>query len=265
MAGSEAQLEGARSIRAALEAESRPIHAIYASEGKRATDLARIERLAATRGLTVERLPAALIDERAQGNTHGGLLARVGARRYAPLDSLLPASGAPFLALLDGVEDPYNFGQALRSLYAAGVDGVILNERDWQSAAGIVARASAGASERLALARVESIGAAIAFAKAAGLTVACSEHSRRARSCYEADLTAPLLLMLGGERRGIAAQWRAAADLALRIPYEAQGLSLGTTAATAVLAFEIRRQRVLALRGRKKRARCSLSPGTSRP
>ena len=149
----------------------------------------------------------------------------------------------PFLALLDGVEDPYNFGQALRSLYAAGVDGVILNARDWQSAAGVVARASAGASERLALAKVESIGEAISFAQATGLTVACSEYSRRALSCYEVDLTVPLLLLLGGEKRGIASKWRATADLALRIPYEASGLSLGTAAATAVLAFETRHQR----------------------
>ena len=240
----EAQLEGALSIRAALEAQSRSIHAIYASEKVRDRDLARIERLALACGLVVEHRPAAEIDERAQGKTHGGLLARVGPRRYQPLETLLPATGSPFLALLDGVEDPYNFGQALRSLYAAGVDGVILNERDWQSAAGIVARASAGASERLATAKVASIGEALDFARASSLTVACSESSRRALSCYEVDLTIPLLLLLGGERRGIAAQWRAAADWSLRIPYEAQGLSLGTAAATAVLAFEIRRQRM---------------------
>ena len=252
MAEAEAQLEGAsrhfaavrsaRSILAALEAESRPIHAICASEEKRGADFARVERLAAARGLPIERLPSAIIDQRAQGNTHGGLLARVGARRYSALASLLPPCGVPFLALLDGVEDPYNFGQALRSLYAAGVDGVILRARDWQSAAGVVARASAGASERLALARVETVGEAIAFAREAGLTIAYSEHSRRARSCYEADLTVPLLLLLGGEKRGIASKWRATADLALRIPYEASGLSLGTAAA-AVLAFETRRQR----------------------
>ncbi len=111
----EAQLEGAsrhfaavgsaRSILAALEAESRPIHAICASEEKHGADFARIERL-----------PSAVIEKRAQGNTHGGLLARVGARRYSALASLLPPCGVPFLALLDGVEDPYNFGQALRSL-----------------------------------------------------------------------------------------------------------------------------------------------------
>ena len=240
------QLEGALSIRAALEARSRPIEAIYASARVRGRELARIERLAAANGLVVERRPAAEIDERARGKTHGGWLAQVGPRRYQPLETLLPATGSPFLALLDGVEDPYNFGQALRSLYAAGVDGVILNERDWQSAAGIVARASAGASERLATARVAAIAEALDFARATGLLVACSEASRHAQSCYEADLTVPLLLMLGGERRGIASQWRAAADLALRIPYEAQGLSLGTAAATAVLAFEIRRQRLLA-------------------
>ncbi|MCY3936427.1 MAG: RNA methyltransferase [Chloroflexi bacterium] len=243
MTEEETFLEGARSIRAALEAQSRPIHAIYASNQRRSKDRSQIERLAAARGLSVERRPAAFIAERSRGKSHGGLLAVVGARRYVPLPSLLPMTGAAFLALLDGVEDPFNFGQCLRSLYAAGVDGVILGERDWQGATAIVARASAGASERLALARVATAGEAISFARQVGLTVACSEHSRRAASCFAADLTVPILLMLGGERRGIAAQWRAAADLSLQIPYEAPGLSLGTAAATAILAFEIRRQR----------------------
>lgn len=243
MAEGETFLEGARSIRAALEAQSRPIHVIYTSSQKRSKDRIQIEKLAAARGLSVESRPADFIDERTQGNSHGGLLAVVGARHYALLPSLLPMTGAPFLALLDGVEDPYNFGQCLRSLYAAGVDGVILSERDWQSATAIVARASAGASERVSLARVASVGDAISFARQVGLTVAHSENSRRAASCFAADLTVPLLLMLGGERRGIAAQWRAEADLSLRIPYEAPRLSLGTAAATAILAFEIRRQR----------------------
>ena len=94
MAEGEAQLEGAsrhfaavgsaRSILAALEAESRPIHAICASEEKHGADFARIERL-----------PSAVIEKRAQGNTHGGLLARVGARRYSALASSLPPCGIP--------------------------------------------------------------------------------------------------------------------------------------------------------------------------
>ena len=206
---------------------------------------ARIERLAAARGLSIERLPSALIDQRAQGPHARWFVGSCGRTALFPAPVAATDPRYPLLVLLDGVEDPYNFGQSLRSLYAAGVDGVILRARDWLSAAGIVARASAGASERLALARVESVGEAIAFAKEAHLTTAYSEHSRRARSCYEADLTVSLLLLLGGEKRGIASKWRAAAQLALRIPYEAGGLSLGTAAAAAVLAFETCRQRTI--------------------
>jgi len=238
-----AVLEGFVSVRAALKARSRPIHAIMVRRDKWDRGIAWLEHAARDAGIPVERAEAAAIDAIAQGTTHGGVIARVGMRQFVPLGDLGADAGAPFVAMLDGVEDPFNFGQAVRALYAAGAHGLVVRPRNWLSAAGTVARASAGASEWMPTAVAETALDAAAHFRARGLTIACTAQ-QGAVSIYEADLSGPLFLVIGGERRGITRSFLDQADLLLEIPYgQAFDQSLGTTGATAVLAFEIMRQR----------------------
>jgi len=106
-------------IQAALEAGSRPVYAVYIDRASRDRhgDLARLARTAEAAGVPVERVDAAVIASHASGQTHGGAIALCGPRRFVPLERLLPAEGrAPFIAMIDGVEDPFNFGQAARAL-----------------------------------------------------------------------------------------------------------------------------------------------------
>jgi 23S rRNA (guanosine2251-2'-O)-methyltransferase len=245
----------------ALQARSRPIHTLYLRRDKRDQDTGRLERLARQHNIPIERLPAAQIDQLTSGQTHGGLAALAGPRHTLPLDTLLthhssritpPASRIthhasritpPFIVMLDGIEDPFNFGYAVRALYAAGADGLVLRPRNWLSAAGVVARASAGASERIPTAIAETAQAAAGFFQH-GLTVASAAKDKRAVSLYDANLAVPLFLVAGGEKRGITRSFLDTADLLLQIPYGRPfDQSLGTAAATAVLAFEIMRQR----------------------
>ena len=245
--GEQALLEGAVSVEAALWSRSRPVESVYLRRDRREGDDARIERLARQAGVPVYRVGAAEIDERAQGRTHGGVLAVVGPRRFVGFDDLLAGQGAPFVAMLDGVEDPHNFGQAVRALYAAGETGLVVRPRNWMSAAAVVARASAGASERLPAAVAETAHDAAEAFRARGLLIAVTDVTR-AVDIYEADLTVPLFLLIGGEKRGVTRAFADAADVRLRIPYGREfRLSLGTAGAAAVLAFEVMRQR----RGRK--------------
>ena len=238
-----AVLEGFVSVRAALKARSRPIHAIMVRRDKWDRGIAWLEHAARDAGIPVERAEAAAIDAIAQGTTHGGVIARVGMRQFVPLGDLGADAGVPFVAMLDGVEDPFNFGQAVRALYAAGAHGLVVRPRNWLSAAGTVARASAGASEWMPTAVAETALDAAAHFRARGLTIACTAQ-QGAVSIYEADLSGPLFLVIGGERRGITRSFLDQADLLLEIPYgQAFDQSLGTTVATAVLAFEIMRQR----------------------
>jgi 23S rRNA (guanosine2251-2'-O)-methyltransferase len=238
-------LEGAISVEAALRSGSRPVEKLLVASGILDRDTARILREAEHMNIFVERLPAADIDALAQGKSHGGILALAGARQFVPLESLLSAP-APFIVMLDGVEDPFNFGQAVRAFYAAGAHGLVLRERNWMSAAGVVARASAGASELMPTAIADSTQSAADFFRARGLRVAVAAKER-ATPIYEADLSGALFLVVGGEKRGVTRSFADAADLRLSIPYgRGYPHSLGTTAAAAVLAFEIMRQRAAA-------------------
>jgi 23S rRNA (guanosine2251-2'-O)-methyltransferase len=238
-----AVLEGVIAVRAALHARSRELHRILIRAGKDDRAIAQLEQRAEAAAVAVERVPADAIDSVASGKTHGGVVALVGPRRFAALHQLADGEAMPFLALLDGVEDPFNFGYALRSLYAAGAHGAVLGPRNWMSAAGTVARASAGASELLPLAVSDPLEA-VEQCAARGLTVVCAAAEREAQPIVDADLRSPLLLVIGGERRGISRNVLSRADLVVRIPYgrDFRG-SLGTTAAAAVLAFEVLRQR----------------------
>ncbi len=238
-----AVLEGFVSVRAALKANSRPIHAILIRQDKRDAGMAWLERTGSAAGIPVQRVPASEIEVRASGSTHGGVIALVGPRRLVTLDDLGAANPAPFVAMIDGVEDPFNFGQAVRALYAAGCDGLVLRPRNWLSAAGVVARASAGASEWLPIAIAETVEAAAEHFRRRGLCVAVAAEED-AVPLYDADLTGPLFLVIGGEKRGITRSFRDGADLRLAIPYGSPfDQSLGTAAATAVIAFEVLRQR----------------------
>jgi 23S rRNA (guanosine2251-2'-O)-methyltransferase len=238
-----AVLEGLISVEAALQARSREIHALYIRRDLREPGVLRLAKLAAAAGITAERVPEEVIAAHVEGKTHGGIVALVGERRFVSLDALIEGRDRPFVVMLDGVEDPFNFGQAVRAFYAAGADGLVVRPRNWMSAAAVVARSSAGASELIPTAVAETAQEAADFYRAGGLTIAVTDKDR-AVSIYEADLTVPLFLVIGGEKRGVTRSFADAADMRLKIPYGREfKQSLGTTPAAAALAFEVMRQR----------------------
>ena len=243
MAG-QALLEGRLSIEAALDSGSREVRQLLIDREKRYDwRLSRLARRADVAGIALSWRPREELENLAQGQTHGGILAVVGERRFDTLESLLPANEAAFIVMLDGVEDPYNFGGAIRAIYAAGAHGLVVPPRNWDHAAAIVGRASAGASERIPMAVANNAANAADFYRARGLAIMQTAKSSDAASLFDADLTQPLILLLGGERRGLTRSLNEA-DLTLRIPYGRDfGGSLGTVGAAAVCAFEVMRQR----------------------
>lgn len=241
-------LEGMTSVSALLAARERgendrPIRKILFDREKRVKK-SREWRFLSDRCAS-ENIPLLTVDAEeiaslATGSTHGGVIALCGERTVPALSAEnLPQNA--FLCLLDGIEDPYNFGYALRSLYAAGCGGVLLGTRNWMSAAGTVARASAGASEALPLFSGDPV-TAVRTAKEGGYRVAAA-GIRYSVPFHSADLSLPLLLIVGGEKRGISAPLLALADTVVRIDYGRtfRG-SLSSSAAAAVLAFEVLRQ-----------------------
>ena len=238
-------LEGKISVAAALRSPYRTVNRVLLRADRQDRTMRWLQHRAREANVPVIQVDAAEIDAITHGNSHGGIAAEAGQRQFVHMKELLPrGSGPAFVVMLDGIEDPFNFGQALRALYAMGAHGVALRPRNWMSAAATVARASAGASELMPMAVAATVAEAAHFYREQGLTVACAQKEN-AIPMDEADLTAPLFLLIGGEKRGVTRSFVKQADLSLQVPYERcdYAPSLGTTAAAAALAYEVMRQR----------------------
>lgn len=180
------------------------------------------------------------LDKITLGDSHGGIVAIAGDRTLPCLSKEKIKDGG-FYAMIQGIEDPYNFGYALRSLYACGCTGIILPKRNWMSAAGVVARSSAGASELFEMFNAEPSDAVKLF-KAAGYTVVCADERTK---CLlgECELKKPILLIVGGEKRGISREIIDMADIKVKIDYKREfNASLSAASATTMFAYEIMRQ-----------------------
>ena len=181
------------------------------------------------------------LDEITLGNSHGGLAAITSSRTIPPLSPAIPIATNGFYAMIQGIEDPYNFGYALRSLYAVGADGIILPKRNWMSAAGVVCRSSAGASELFNIYSAEPEEAVEIF-KNHGYTVVCAEENT-SNILGECSLPLPILLIVGGEKRGISKSIIDRADILVKIDYNRDfKASLSAASATTIFAYEIMRQ-----------------------
>jgi 23S rRNA (guanosine2251-2'-O)-methyltransferase len=236
-------VEGHVSVEATLEAGVRPIHRIWAVRpGDRR--LGRLRALARERGVTIDAVEHEVIDQLASGRTHGGVIGLVGPRRERSAGQLIGEVGERSLVvMLDGIEDPFNYGQAVRALYAAGADGLV-TRRSWETALTTVTRASAGSTELMPTASVESAEAAAGAARAAGMRVACAVSDPDATELHDADLTGGLFLLIGGERRGVTRSFVEQADMRLRIDYGRNAApDLGAATAAAIIGFEALRQR----------------------
>ena len=191
-------------------------------------------------GFELEIIDSELISKKASGKTHGGILAEVTEAEYPEFDpACIPKKG--FAAVIEGVEDPYSFGYSLRSLYACGCDAVILPRHLPSAADSTLCKASAGASELIEIYMGDTAEIA-EYYKKASYTIACAEI-RESVPCSDANLNLPLLLIIGGEKRGISSKLSSLKDFNIRIPYARDFLgSLSTASAVSILAYEVVRQ-----------------------
>ncbi len=240
--------EGLTSIRAIIKARNegisdRPINEIMYDESRKSKifrEISWLTHIAPQHGFTLTPTTSEHISELTLGKSHGGFVALCGERTIsAPDASDITDNG--FYIMLDGIEDPYNFGSAVRSVYAAGADGIVLPPRSWMSAAGIVCRSSAGASELISMYEDEPETAIETF-RSRGYTIVASSKEN-AVSMYSAALMTPIFMIVGGELRGISKKLMAQVDLTVRIDYGRDfPAALSAHSSAAILAFEVYRQ-----------------------
>jgi 23S rRNA (guanosine2251-2'-O)-methyltransferase len=235
-------ISGLLSVQAALSGGNREVRRILVQDDRYDGDTARLQRAARELEIPLERVPEPTLRATA-GAEAGPVIAEVGPRRFMALPELLAAAEPAALFMLDGVEDPYNLGQALRSLYAAGATGVVLRSRNPLTAVDIVLRASAGAADLIPAATVDSTDEVITLCRQRGVTVLAAT-SVDAVPMYDVDLRRPFCLLIGGEKRGLSRATVGQVDGRVAIPYgRPNQADLGAAAAAAVLGFEMARQR----------------------
>jgi 23S rRNA (guanosine2251-2'-O)-methyltransferase len=193
--------------------------------------------------LVVETVDRRALDRLARGGVHQGVAAELSPLPAYTVEELVSgATGAPLLVVLDGVEDPQNVGAILRSVDAAGADGVVRQARHAAPLAGATARASAGAVHHVKIATVVNIARTLEELEQLGVwTVGLAGD---ADEDYDAvDYTAPTAFVVGAEGTGLRRLVRERCDRLVRIPMAGMVSSLNVSVAAAVALFEAARQR----------------------
>ena len=186
------------------------------------------------------------LDQLSETHHHQGVIAIAAAYDYASVDDILAKARekgeAPFIFLLDGIEDPHNLGAIIRTANLAGAHGVIIPKHRAVGLTATVARTSAGALNFTPVAKVTNLGAAMDELKKEGLWFVCADM--KGEVMYRQNLTGPIGLVIGNEGEGVSRLVREKCDFTASIPMKGDIDSLNASVAAGVLAYEIVRQRI---------------------
>jgi len=233
-------VSGFHPVREALGQRPRSVETLWVLRGRRDARTDEIEELARAAGVTVRPVSRKELD-RLAGKAHNGLAARVATRDYDDVeDCLAGPPGSRTVLFIDQVTDPGNLGAILRTAAAAGVS-VVLTERHAAGLSEAVSKASAGALERVRIARVGNAGQFLVRAKEAGFWVFGADAS--GRNLWESDLSGDILLCLGSEGEGLRRLTKEACDHLVSIPMAGGGGSLNVSVAAGILLYEVIRRR----------------------
>ena len=186
------------------------------------------------------------LDQLSETHAHQGVIAQVAAYDYSTVDEILTRAEekgeAPFLIILDNVEDPHNLGAIIRTANLAGAHGVIIPKRRAVGLTSTVAKTSAGAINYTPVAKVTNIVRTIEELKEKGIWFVCADMG--GESMYKLNLTGPIGLVIGNEGEGVSRLVKETCDFVASIPMKGDIDSLNASVATGVLAYEIVRQRL---------------------
>lgn len=205
-----------------------------------------VSAFAESQGIDLQRLEFDELTQRCRSTEHQGLMAKMPEFPYASLDDVsathADSSAPPFVIVLDGIQDPHNFGAIVRSAEVLGASGVVVGERHQSDVTPHVARTSAGAVNHLPIARVSDLVEAIGTLRERGFRVlgAAGESDREIQ---QVDCTGPLVLVIGNEGAGLGEELRGVCDELVRIPQIGRTESLNAAVAAGILCYEVRRQR----------------------
>lgn len=238
-------IEGRNAVIEAFRA-GRPIDKLFIQDGCQDGPIMTIKREAKKHDTLVKYVSKERLDQLSETGKHQGVIAYAAAYNYAEVEDILKTAKqkgeAPFLFLLDNIEDPHNLGAIIRTANLAGAHGVIIPKNRAAGLTSVVARTSAGALNYTPVARVTNLAKTIEDLKKQGIWFVCADMG--GTTMYDLNLKGAIGLVIGNEGEGVGRLVREKCDMIASIPMKGDIDSLNASVAAGVLAYEIVRQRM---------------------
>ena len=237
---------GRHAVVEALQTPDR-VNRVFIQEGTSGRDAAKVIELAREKGIQVQTVPKTKIEDLVGNAVHQGLVASIAAYEYADLEDVFKKAEEkgedPFIVILDGVEDPHNLGSILRTADATGVHGIIIPKRRSASLTATVAKASTGAIEHVPVVRVTNLTQTIEQLKARGIWVFGTDMN--GTDYRKWNTSGPLAIVMGNEGKGVSRIVKESVDEMVTIPMVGHVQSLNASVASALMMYEVFRNRSL--------------------
>lgn len=220
------------------------IEKLYIQNGELKGSINKIIGIAKERNIIIQRVDKNKLDQISKGN-HQGVAALIEAFNYSTVEDILKRAEsleqAPFLLILDGIEDPHNLGAIIRTAECAGAHGIIIPKRRAASVNETVYKSSAGAVEHISIAKVNNISDTIEMLKDKGLWIYGADVDGE-DYYFNVELKGPIALVIGSEGYGLSRIVKEKCDFLLKIPMMGNISSLNASNAASILIYEIIRQ-----------------------
>ncbi|MBD8933561.1 MAG: 23S rRNA (guanosine(2251)-2'-O)-methyltransferase RlmB [Lachnospiraceae bacterium] len=238
-------IEGRNAVIEAYRA-GRPIDKLFILDGCQDGPILTIKWEAKAKQTPVKFVTKERLDQLSETGKHQGVIAYAAAYEYATVEEILDNARqkgeAPFLFLLDNIEDPHNLGAIIRTANLAGAHGVIVPKNRAAGLTAVVAKTSAGALNFTPVARVTNLAKTIEELKKEGIWFVCADMG--GTTMYDLNLKGPIGLVIGNEGEGVGRLVKEKCDMVASIPMKGDIDSLNASVAAGVLAYEIVRQRL---------------------
>lgn len=243
---SESVVSGRNAVRELLAGE-RDIDKLYVQSGEREGSIKLLVATAIERKIPVIEVDRSKLDSISGTTRHQGIVAMAAEHNYSSVEEILDYAASrgekPFIIILDGVEDPHNLGAIIRSAECLGAHGVIIPKRRAVGLTPVVAKAAAGATEYVRVAKVTNIATVIDELKEKGLWIYAADMG--GEEYHKTDLTGSVAVVLGSEGFGISRLVKEKCDFTISIKLHGNINSMNVSCAAAVIFSEIARQRDL--------------------
>lgn len=240
----ENKIEGRNAVLEALRA-GKPIDKLYVLDGCPDGPVRTIIREAKKGDTIINYVKKERLDQLSETGHHQGVIAMAASYEYATVEDILEKAKekgeAPFIFVLDNIEDPHNLGAMIRTANLAGAHGVIIPKRRAVGLTSTVARTSAGAINYTPVAKVTNLKQTMEQLKKEGMWFVCADMD--GTPYYQMDLKGPMGLVIGNEGEGVSRLIKETCDFVASIPMKGDIDSLNASVAAGVLAFEIAHQR----------------------